>query len=201
MSKLKIITIAFISIFIAIITKFGIELYSEGKTYGFGSTHDQIPIKKREDKECCRTLNLNGLSGLNAYGSGTINYNSFKETFTGKEQRIHVINLLSDDMYYYNNRCLRWYGLGYMKHDLGDYFFVHKPFKWAYKAMIRLIYGSPPTHDPSLLQTESQIIQDLGGHYYLPLKGIDDWLGNQSFIADACLAPSTAARSRATSAA
>lgn len=184
MSKLKAIVLVFCVIFISIGIRFGMGVYSETRTYGFGGTHDTIPTKNRLQDDCCQVINTKGLSDLKAYGSGSINYLDFKEIFKGQKNNIHVVNLLSDDMYYYQDRCLRWYGLGYMKHNLGQHFFVHKPFKWAYRAMIRLIYGTPPTHDPSLLQTEREIVQDLGGHYYLPLKGIEDWLGNQSYVED-----------------
>ncbi len=182
MSKLKVFMLISSVIFISVSIRFGMGVYSETQTYGFGGTHETIPTKKRHQDDCCQVLNTKGLSDLKAYGSGTINYLDFKKTFMGQEGSIHVVNLLSNDMYYYQDHCLRWYGLGYMQHNLGQHYFVHKPFKWAYRAMIRFIYGTPPTHDLSQLQTEGQIVRDLGAHYYLPLKDIEDWLGNQSYV-------------------
>jgi len=189
--KIKIIISLFASLFIALCIGFGIGIYNESKSVNFGSTNDPIP-RKRLKEECCKTINRVGLENINAYGSGIIYFQDFKNYFKDKlispdqpektNKNIYVINLLTDEMYYYKDRCLRWYGLGYTNKDLGQHIFARKLFKSAYKSLLRLFYGTPPTDNPALLQTERQIIENLGGDYYIPFKGNDDWLGNQNYI-------------------
>jgi hypothetical protein len=162
---------------------FGVGVYMESRTVHFGSTNDQTP-SNRLKKECCKSINREGLDKLNAYGSGIIYYKDFRETFKDKMDKVYVINLLEDEMYYYKDHCLRWYGLGYMDKNLGEVIFARKIFKAAYKSMIRAVYGTPPFHDKSQLQTEKQIVEGLGAKYFLPLKGNSGWLGNQIFIED-----------------
>lgn len=193
MSKTKIFISVFFTLFIALCIGFGIGIYNESKSVNFGSTNDSIP-RKRLKEECCKTINNEGLADLNAYGSGIIYFQDFKTYFKDKltthnqtketKNTIYVVNLLTDEMYYYKDRCLRWYGLGYTNKDLGEHIFARKLFKSAYKSILRLFYGTPPVNEPSKLQTERQIVESLGGNYYIPFKGNDDWLGNQNYIDD-----------------
>lgn len=155
-----------------------IVFYHRDKTHHFGSTSDSFN-KKRASEECCKTVNTEGLNTLNAYGSAYIFYPELEKQFKDNEKKIYVISLLKDEIYYYKGHCLRWYGMGYMKHDLGKDLFPNKVLK---KTLINFIYGSPPIHDLSLLQTERQIVQSLGGDYYIPFKNNINWLGNQNFV-------------------
>lgn len=162
---------------------FCISIYIESCSVNFRSTQDPFPAKRLQDNYC-RSANTEGLSDLNAYGSGVIYYKDFKEHFKNTPKKIYLINLLNDDIYYYKDYCLRWYGIGYMNRDLGEIIFTSSPLKVIYKTLIRLVFGSPPSHDITQLKTERQIIEELGGHYYLPLKGHKGWLNNPNFIDD-----------------
>ncbi len=188
-SKIKMI-VTFLSIFVLIsgITVFAFGVYNDSTSLNFGSTNDPIP-KKRLKQQCCHNINREGLTDLNAYGSGMIYYTDFKEYFSekiksGEIKKLYVVNLLKDEIYYYKDRPLRWYGMSYKKKRLGDYLFTRKPYKAIQAGFIRLIYGTPPTHDVSQLQTEQQIIQELGGYYYAPTRYDDNWLESPKFIED-----------------
>ncbi len=188
MSKIKIVSSISIIFLIALGVGFSIGIYNESKSVNFGSTNDPVPRKRLKD-DCCRNINTEGLADLNSYGSGIIYFQDFRAYFKDKiggadKKTIHVVNLLTDEMYYYKDRCLRWYGLGYMNKDLGQHIFARKLFKSAYKTLLRYFYGTPPTDNLSLLQTERQIIQDIGGDYYIPFKGNGDWLGDQNYVDD-----------------
>lgn len=191
MFKMKIkmvLTLLSVLILTTGITLFGVGVYNDSTSLNFGSTNDPIP-KKRLKEECCRHINTQGLSDLKAYGSGMIYYLDFKPYWAEKEKsgeikKLYVVNLLNDEIYYYKDRPLRWYGMYFKKKRLGDYLFTHKPYKAIHAGLIRLIYGTPPVHDASQLQTEREIVQDLGGIYYAPLKDDDNWLGNPKFIED-----------------
>lgn len=156
-------------------------VFIESRSVNFRSTQDPFPAKRLQEN-CCRVANMEGLADLNAYGSGVVYYKKFKEYFKEMPKKIYVINLLNDDIYYYKDHCLRWYGLGYMDSNLGEILFTASPMKVGYKAMVRFIFGSPPVHDLAQLKTERQIIEDLGGHYFVPLKDHRGWLNNQNFI-------------------
>ncbi len=156
-------------------------VYIESRSTNFRSTHDPFPAKRLQENYC-RAVNVEGLADLNAYGSGVIYYKDFRDHFKNTPKKIYVINLLSDDIYYYRDHCLRWYGLGFMYRDLGEILFTTSPLKMAYKALIRVMFGSPPVHDVTKLKTERQIIEDLGGQYFVPLKDQKGWLNNQNFI-------------------
>jgi hypothetical protein len=162
---------------------FSICVYRESRSPCFGRSSDPIP-SKRLKHPCCSTINTTGLAELKAYGSGLIDFPSFKQLFKGKMEKVYVINLLNSEPYYYQDRCLRWYGMGFSDDDLGQLFFSHKPLKRTYKGLIRTVFGTPPIHDPSQLQTEEKIVRELGGTYYLPLKNNPGWLGNQTFMED-----------------
>lgn len=189
MSKFNIKKIFILSstlIIALVISIFSISVYNDDISLNFGSTNDPIP-KKRLKNDCCRKINPQGLAELKAYGSGTIYFPDFRKylsekTKSGEIKKLFVVNLLSDEIYYYKDRCLRWYGLHYKKNRLGEFLFTHKPYKTIHTKFIRLIYGTPPVHDISQLQTERQIIQELGGHYYDPFKNKKNWLGNSNFI-------------------
>ena len=185
--RIKKIILSCVLMLLVLIIGFSIGVYSENKSVNFGSTNDPVPRKRLKD-ECCRDINKEGLSDLNAYGSGLIYYRDFKNHIINNLQKtgakIYVINLLDDEIYYHKDRCLRWYGLGYFNKNLGDDLFSQKIIKTTYKKLIRLIYGTPAIYDKSQLQTERDIVQDLGGHYYLPLKGHGEWLNNDQFIED-----------------
>jgi hypothetical protein len=179
--RTKIITFA-CSLFLSVIlVTIIVGAYVESRSINFGSTADPFP-RKRLKQDCCRNINMEGLAELKAYGSGVIYYKDFKEYFKGKSDKVYVVNLLEDDLYYHKDLCLRWYGLGYMDKNLGEPIFAHKPFKFLYKNGIRLVFGTPPFHDKSQLQTESQILERLGARQYNLLKGITHWLGNLRFI-------------------
>lgn len=150
------------------------------KSRNFGSSADPIP-EKRQSKECCKKINRNGLDNLNTYGSGFINYNDFGPRINYDYKNLYVVSLMPTDIYYYKGRCLRWYGLHYTPKNLGK---SHKEKKWGGfdKKIIRLIYGTPPIHDPSQLDTEETYVKKLGAHYYSPLKNNKNWLIDQSYI-------------------
>lgn len=157
-----------------------IILYPEDKTHHFGNTSDSFD-KKRSREECCKSVNREGLNDLNASGSAFIFYPELEKQFGDREKKIYVISLLKDELYYYKWHCLRWYGMGYMKDDLGKEILHEKAFK---KSLIRFFYGTPPIHDLTQLQTERQIVESLGGEYYLPFKNNQNWLGNLNFVED-----------------
>lgn len=161
----------------------GICIHHESKSVNFGSTQDPVPFKRLKDKRC-KAINREGLDRLNAFGSGFINYRDLKPLLIQNSNKLHMVNLLHDQLYYYNDRCLRWYGLGYTDKTFGNVMFTHKPFKFAYKSIIRFIFGTPPVNDPSRFKTEEQIIRELGGNYSIPLKNNPDWLTHQEFVED-----------------
>ncbi len=154
--------------------------HNERKTHHFGSTSDSFS-ENRVNKDCCKNVNLDGLKNLNAYGSALISYAELNDQFQEKQNKIYVISLLRDEIYYYKGLCLRWYGMGYMKNDLGKEIFSEKYVKMGIR---RFVYGTPPIHDLSQIQTERQIVNSLGGEYYLPFEGNENWLGNMSFVDD-----------------
>lgn len=98
---------------------FSLTVYIESRSANFRSTQDPFPAKRLQENYC-RVVNVDGLADLNAYGSGVIYYKDFKEHFKNTPKKIYVINLLSDDIYYFRDHCLRWYGLGFMYRDLGE---------------------------------------------------------------------------------
>jgi hypothetical protein len=165
---------------------FGVTLYTESKSPLFITTHDSIP-QNRQKKECCKAFNTQGLTQLNIHGSGLIYFPDYKQYFKQNctPQRVYVMNLLNEEAYYYKDRPLRWYGMGFIEQDLGHYYFQSKPLKNAYKATIRKFYGVPSSADKSQYQTEGEIVQNFGdGVYYMPLKENPGWLGNQAFMED-----------------
>lgn len=159
---------------------FSAIFYIQGKTHHPVSTEDSF-LDKRANKDCCKNISLVGLADLNAHGSGFISYDELKNKFQNEKSKIYVVSLLKDDIYYYNGLCLRWYGMGYMKDDLGNEIFTKKSFT---KVIRRFIYGTPPIQDLSQIQTEREIVQSLGGEYYLPMKGNENWIGNMNFVDD-----------------
>lgn len=185
---IKISATIFILLLLTLTIIFSIGVYNDSTALNFGSTNDPMS-QKRLKKDCCRALNMEGLTDLNAYGSGAIHYPSFKEHIsekikTGEIKKLYVVNLINDELYYYNDRCLRWYGIGCRGKTLGKHIFSRKPYKAIHTGLIRLIYGTPPTHDLSQLQTERQIVHKMGANYYVPLKEKPNWLGNQDFMDD-----------------
>lgn len=174
------------TLFLTLSTVIGVLLtYGENESAHFISTNDPIPFKRLKH-ECCRNINREGLSDLNAYGSGVINYRFFKKYFaetikpTGGE--LYIVNLLNQDVYYYNDRPLRWYGLGFVSNNLGKNLHQKKIFRNAHKGLIRLVYGTPPINDISQLQTERSILSELGIKYFLFPYGNDGWLNNEQFL-------------------
>jgi hypothetical protein len=129
-------------------------------------------------------MNRIGLRELNAYGSSIIHFPNFKKHFKDRAQKLYVINLLNEEIYYYKERPLRWYGMGFTKQDLGKSFYGDRPFKRFHTQVRQWVFGAPPLHDLSLLQTEEQIIKEFAAGYFLPLKENSGWLGNQSFMED-----------------
>lgn len=175
----KITALLIILLFCFIGTGLYIYQYTRDKTVLFGGSSDPFP-PKRLNHECCRTVNTHGLSDLNTYGSGFIYYSDFKKYFANPS-KIHMISLMDDDIYYYKESCLVSYGLGYTLENLGIPIITEKAFK---AKLSRLLCGPPIPHELSQFQTERQIIEEMGGHYYLPLKGNEEWLSNQGFMED-----------------
>lgn len=166
-----------LSTFVAVVT-----LTSRDKTRNFGSSADSFQ-EKRLKKECCQKVNRTGLDSLNTYGSGFINFGDFGDNIKYNYKNLYVISLMPTDIYYYKGRCLRWYGLNYTPNTLGK---NNKEKKWRglNKQIVRLVYGPPPTHDVTQLDTEEKLVQALGVTYVSPLKGNMNWLLNQSYIDD-----------------
>lgn len=164
-----------------------IGIYMEDRTVHYGHT-GTFPVKRRYH-ERCQKLEIQTANPLNIHASGFINFNEFKSRISPQDyKKVYVINLLDDDIYYYKNRCLRWYGLGYKKEDLGEPLFHHKKLKYCYKSFLRFIYQAPPKEkistDPSLVQTEREIVETLNISYAMPLKGRANWLEKQDYISD-----------------
>lgn len=182
-------TIVSISLFLLILTiAFFLGVHFESKSLNFGSTNDPF-LNKRLKNDCCRNVNKEGLSELNAYGSGLVKYygnfkNYYKDNIQSVNGKLYIVSLLPNDIYYYNDRCLRWYGVGYFNSNLGDPIIHREIMKSAYKKLIRLVYGNPPTYDLSQLRTEQEITKELGIEYLMPLKGSGEWLNNDQFIED-----------------
>lgn len=183
MNKKTLTKSAILLLLVASVIAIGVGIHHESISINFGSSQDSVPFKRLKHKRCS-SLNREGLDNLNSYGSGIINYHDFKSHLMNKPGKFHFVNLLHDHLYYYNDRCLRWYGLGYTPQTLGHVMFSHKPLKYSYKSIIRLIFGSPPIHDLNSLKTEEQIVHELGGTYSIPLKDNPEWLSHQEFMAD-----------------
>lgn len=164
---------------------FFIGTHKEMKSIHFGSMQDSIS-SKRKKHSCCQQINREGLDSLNAYGSGFINFSDLNDYYTSqitpKGSKLYVVNLLPDHLYYYNNRCLRWYGLGYFPHDLGKQLFKQNTLKLFYKKLIRFTYGNPLQQNNHHLKTEQNLVESMGGVYHLPLKGAPEWLNNDEFV-------------------
>lgn len=184
--KKKVIALG-VFVFVLLTAAFCIGVYTESRSINFGSTNDPFP-NKRLKNECCRNVNKEGLDELNAYGSGVIYYRDFKNYYKNNIQsingKLYIVNLLPDEIYHYDDRCLRWYGLGYFSRDLGEVIFARKILKAGYKKVVRFVYGTPPVHDLSQLRTEREIVKELGAEYIMPLRGSGEWLNNDQFIED-----------------
>lgn len=164
----------------------GTILYVENRSINFGSMNTSVSLRRLKH-ECCRNINTKGLAELNAYGSGIVNYHHFKSYFENmidnSPQKLQMVNLLGE-LYYYKNRSLHWYGLGYTDHNFGKLLYPRRPIRAGYRKLISTVCGAPPMHDTTQFQTEHQIIEQLGGNYHMPLKGVGDWLKNAQFIED-----------------
>lgn len=164
-----------------------VGIYSEDRTVNYGHTNSHASSKTK-NSERCKTTQSKEVPPLNVHASGLINFNDLPLEVIENKQKLYVINLLEDDIYYYKNRCLRWYGLGYTPNTLGTHLFSHKPLKAFYKSILRLLYQPPSLIDmkehPELLQTEGQILKSWGAHYFCPLKGNSNWLKDQSYMED-----------------
>lgn len=176
--------IAFLSsVVVLLMVLVGVVHHFESRSIGYGSTMDSVP-HRRSKNQCCSNINREGLDRLNAYGSGLINFRDFKARFEDKPEKVHVINLYPDEVYYYKDRPLKWYGLGFTKETLGNDAYKRKPFNGFFKPILRFLYGDPAVHDLSNLQTEEQIIQEMGHTYFMPLKNNREWLFHQEFMDD-----------------
>lgn len=144
---------------------------------------EQVVSKNRAGSSRCRVVNFENFQQLHSHGSGLINFLDFKKHFPYPTAKLYVINLLEDDIYYYNNRCLWWYGLEYTPAQLGK-ILEEKPNRKFGKFFVRLIYGYPPVDDASKLQTEGEIFRSMGAQYFVPLKNHDNWLGDWSYMDD-----------------
>lgn len=153
---------------------------SRDKTRNYASTISPV-AKKRLTKSQCKVINRQGLDELRAYGSGFINYGDFGPHMEHDYKNLYMISLMHDPIFYYKGRCLRWYGLGYTPSTLGDKNKERK-YRGLTKALVRLVYGTPPTDDPSKLQTEEQIMKELGIPFYEPLLNHRNWLSDLSYI-------------------
>lgn len=183
--KIKIVILGVIGLSLFCSLGLIIGIYVEDKTVHYGHT-STIP-QKRQNQARCQKLNIHTSHPLNIHASGLINFNDFKSQIPSSNYpRLYVVNLLDDDIYYYKNRCLRWYGLGYKKTDLGMPLFRHKKSKYYYKAILRLLYHPPQREEiiqnPSLVETEREIVEGMGATYAMPLEGKSNWLETQEYI-------------------
>lgn len=159
----------------------GIYVHYENRSIGYGSTLESVSLKRKKN-DCCKDINPEGLVALNSYGSGLINYHDFKSRFKDNRDKIYVVNLFPEDIYYYNDRCLKWYGLGYTQSTLGNNAYAKKPIRGFFKPILRFFYGYPPVDDLKSLKTEEQIIHEMGGHYFMPLRDNTNWLNSQGYL-------------------
>jgi hypothetical protein len=97
--------------------------------------------------------------------------------------KLYIINLLPDNLYYYKNRCLTWYGLGSTEKTLGA-IRQSKIKSRIKKFFIWLIYGYPPIDDRTQVQTEEEVVRDLGAHYLMPLQNEGNWPTEVSYVDD-----------------
>lgn len=164
-----------------------VGIYSEDHTVNYGHT-SPLGARKKISSTRCKTAQSKEIPPLDVHASGLINFNDLPENVRTHPDKLYVINLLDDNIYYYKNRCLRFYGLGYTPKTLGTLLFQHKPIKAFYKSILRLIYRPPSLKEmkehPELLQTEAQILKGMGAHYFSPLKGNDNWLKDQHYMED-----------------
>lgn len=156
-------------------------LINRDVTENYGTLNGPIS-PKRSGNQQCRKMNREGLDSLHVHGSGMINYNDFMPDYKGDMSKVYVINLRPEEtLYYYKNRCLLWYGLGYTEKNLGKTLGRRINYRIK-KYFIRLVYGHPPIDDPSKLQTEKSIVRGLGAHYYSPLVNNINWVSDLSYM-------------------
>lgn len=168
----------------------GWNLYIEDFSHRYyGKAGETIPYN-RQHKSKCKTINTSGLAPLNLYASGLINFNDFEKNvkWDKSKKNLYVMNLLEEEPYYYQGRCLRWFGLGYTPKDLGKIEPQKKLKRTFYRWFVRQAYQVPSNLDTPEgqkdLKSEEDIFRELGAHYFTPLMGNIEFLANQDFMDD-----------------
>lgn len=161
------------------------EHYIETQTPNFRGANDSVPLR-RKTIDCCRHVNTTGLDNINLYGSGIINFphflEHFKNTLSTNKENFVVVNLNDEEIFYYKNRSLQWYALGYTKKNYGQKLNELRFQKRLYRKVINYFYGPVPLDDQNQINTEEDIFKALNITYLTPLKNELAWLDNDDFM-------------------